>query len=75
MLHLSTVEPATLELLRKLQSLPILNNTRLVGGTALALQFGHRKSVDLDFWSHRCGFFRFARSFANHWNIDDIERF
>lgn len=49
MLHLSTVEPATLELLRKLQSLPILNNTRLVGGTALALQFGHRKSVDLDF--------------------------
>ena len=52
MLHLSTVEPATLELLRKLQSLPILNNTRLVGGTALALQFGHRKSVDLDFFGH-----------------------
>lgn len=50
MLHLSTVEPATLELLRKLQSLPILKNTRLVGGTALALQFGHRKSVDLDFF-------------------------
>lgn len=52
MLHLSTVEPATLELLRKLQKLPILNDTRLVGGTALALQFGHRKSVDLDFFGH-----------------------
>lgn len=50
MLHLSTVEPSTLELLRKLQQLPELQNTRLVGGTALALQLGHRKSVDLDFF-------------------------
>lgn len=49
MLHLSTVEPSTLELLRKLQQLPELQKTRLVGGTALALQLGHRKSVDLDF--------------------------
>lgn len=50
MLHLSTVEPSTLELLRKLQQLPELQKTRLVGGTALALQLGHRKSVDLDFF-------------------------
>ena len=50
MLHLETVEYSTLELLRKLQSLPILRDTRLVGGTALALQLGHRKSVDLDFF-------------------------
>ena len=42
MLHLETVEYSTLELLRKLQSLPILRDTRLVGGTALALQLGHR---------------------------------
>lgn len=48
MLHLSTVDTATLELLRKLQSLPVLRDTRLVGGTALALQMGHRKSIDLD---------------------------
>ena len=47
MLHLSTVESTTLELLKKLQQLPVLCNTRLVGGTALALQLGHRKSVDL----------------------------
>jgi len=26
--------------------------TRLVGGTALALQIGHRKSIDLDFFGH-----------------------
>lgn len=50
MLYLSTVESTTLELLRKLQQLPVLCNTRLVGGTALALQLGHRKSIDLDFF-------------------------
>ena len=49
MLHLSTLDTTTLELLRKLQSIPALCKTRLVGGTALALQIGHRKSIDLDF--------------------------
>lgn len=48
MLHLETIEPNTLELLRKLQSLPLFKHSRLVGDTALALQLGHRKSVDLD---------------------------
>lgn len=50
MLCLSTIEPSTLELLKKLQQLPELRDTRLVGGTALALQLGHRKSIDLDFF-------------------------
>lgn len=50
MLYLSTLEPTTLELLKKLQQLPVLCNTRLVGGTALALQLGHRKSIDLGFF-------------------------
>ena len=48
MLHLGTIEPKTLELLRRLQSLSIFEHSRLVGGTALALQLGHRKSIDLD---------------------------
>ena len=48
MLHVETVEPSTLDLLKRLQRLPELSNTRLVGGTALALQLGHRKSIDLD---------------------------
>ena len=48
MLHLETIEPKTLELLRRLQSIPIFEHSRLVGGTALALQLGHRKSIDLD---------------------------
>lgn len=48
MLHIETVEPKTLDLLKKLQALPVFAQTRLVGGTALALQLGHRKSIDID---------------------------
>lgn len=48
MLHFETIEPKTLGLLKDLQSLPLFENTRLVGGTALALQIGHRKSIDID---------------------------
>lgn len=50
MLHLQTVAPDTLELLKELSSKPELQGLRLVGGTALALQYGHRQSVDLDFF-------------------------
>ena len=48
MLHYETIDSSTLELLKELQSIPILKESRLVGGTALALQIGHRKSIDLD---------------------------
>lgn len=48
MLHLETIAPETRDLLVAIQSLPELSETRLVGGTALALQLGHRVSVDLD---------------------------
>jgi hypothetical protein len=48
MLQTITVEGPTLVLLKKLQQIPQLNHLRLVGGTALALQLGHRNSVDLD---------------------------
>ena len=50
MLSLQTVLPDTLELLRTLMQIPELGNMRLVGGTSLALQYGHRRSVDLDFF-------------------------
>ena len=49
MLSYRTIEPNTLELLNKLSQLSILSDMRLVGETSLALQYGHRKSVDLDF--------------------------
>lgn len=48
MLFLDAIEPDTFSLLKRLQVLPVLAETRLVGGTALALQLGHRISVDLD---------------------------
>jgi len=50
MLQTNTLEKSTLDLLKKLQKLPLLNELRLVGGTALALQIGHRRSIDLDFF-------------------------
>lgn len=50
MLSLQTIQPNTLELLKQLASRPELAQTRLVGGTALALQYGHRQSIDLDFF-------------------------
>jgi hypothetical protein len=48
MLHFETIEPRTLDLLIKIQTIQIFSDLRLVGGTALALQIGHRKSIDLD---------------------------
>ena len=50
MLHLQTILPDTLELLKKLSVQPEMQGMRLVGGTSLALQYGHRQSVDLDFF-------------------------
>lgn len=52
MLQYKTIEPTTLEILKRIQSIPELKETRLVGGTALALQLGHRTSVDLDIFGH-----------------------
>lgn len=48
MLSFRTIVPHALELLRHLMAEPYLQGCRLVGGTALALQYGHRSSVDLD---------------------------
>jgi hypothetical protein len=46
MLHYQTIEPNTLELLKDLTLKNYLSQFVLVRGTALALQIGHRKSVD-----------------------------
>lgn len=52
MLQIQAVEPSTLELIRKLQSKDYLKDFFLVGGTALALNIGHRKSIDIDLFSN-----------------------
>jgi hypothetical protein len=51
MLFKNTIQTSALELLRALQSSPALNSFYLAGGTSLALQIGHRKSVDLDLFT------------------------
>lgn len=48
MLSYKTVEPHTLELLKAIMAEPLFADMRLVGGTALALQYAHRQSIDLD---------------------------
>lgn len=51
MLQTGTVKTATLGLLKALQAESVLVSARLVGGTALSLQIGHRESDDLDLFS------------------------
>ena len=48
MLYFETIDAPTYEILKQLQAQPAFKKLRLVGGTALALQFGHRKSIDID---------------------------
>ena len=48
MLYYNAIRSQTLELLKTLQKKEAFQSLRLVGGTALALQIGHRFSDDLD---------------------------
>ncbi len=52
MLYKETVEPRTLELLKEIMQMPDLKEFALLGGTALSLHWGHRKSEDLDLFSN-----------------------
>jgi predicted nucleotidyltransferase component of viral defense system len=52
MLHKEAVTPELFEVLKSLMRVDELNPFRLVGGTAIALQLGHRKSVDIDLFSN-----------------------
>ncbi|HUZ61806.1 MAG TPA: nucleotidyl transferase AbiEii/AbiGii toxin family protein [Hanamia sp.] len=51
MLRKETIEPGTLDLLRKLMQDKHLSDFFLVGGTALSLLIGHRTSIDIDLFS------------------------
>lgn len=52
MLQTQTIGPATLELIKSLQSRDYLKGFNLVGGTALALYLEHRRSIDIDLFSN-----------------------
>jgi len=51
MLHKEAIDKSTLDLLIQLQAKEYLKGFYLVGGTALALRLGHRKSIDIDLFS------------------------
>jgi hypothetical protein len=53
MLQTQTIEEKTLGLIKTLMSDEKLSQFSLVGGTALALYLGHRKSVDIDLFSQQ----------------------
>jgi hypothetical protein len=65
-LHLQTVSPLLESTLRLLMNEPALDSFRLVGGTALSLQRGHRMSVDIDL---------FSDALYGSVNFDEIELF
>lgn len=50
-LFYNTVNPLLLSTLQKIMSVEIFQPFRIVGGTALSLQLGHRQSVDIDLFS------------------------
>lgn len=50
-LYYDTVSTPLLSILRRLMSSEVFKDFRLVGGTALALQRGHRRSVDIDLFT------------------------
>lgn len=52
-MHKETVTPELLKVLKKLMTMDELSSFRLVGGTAIALQLGHRKSVDIDLFTNQ----------------------
>ena len=45
------IKPETFTLIQELQSLDVLKEFYLVGGTALALKLGHRNSIDIDLFT------------------------
>jgi len=53
MLHTATVKPELLELLANIMNESAFDSFVLVGGTSLALQYGHRDSIDLDFFGNQ----------------------
>ena len=53
MLQTQTVVPDLLELLKKLMKEKLFSDFNLVGGTSLALQMGHRNSIDIDLFGHQ----------------------
>jgi hypothetical protein len=59
--HWESLTPKTRQAFRRAAELPFIHEFYLAGGTGLAIHFGHRYSVDLDF-------------FSQHYEVDDRVR-
>ncbi len=73
-LFYNTISKNMLELIKALMDLPCLRSFYLVGGTALALQIGHRESIDIDLFS--CAPFDASLQAVNlkrSFSVDQIE--
>lgn len=73
MLHTEVLEPGTLDILRAVLTTDTFDSFCLVGGTALALQFGHRLSEDLDFFTPEAfdkELVKFELQQIGNWQVD-----
>lgn len=76
--HLEALTPAARRVFKLLPGIPIWKDYYLAGGTALALQLGHRISVDFDFFSEKdtlkvASRNHLARSFSKKGKIEILE--
>lgn len=73
MLQTQTVEAGTLDLIKTLLNDAEFSAFNLVGGTALSLQIGHRKSIDIDLFTNR-GFDakHLAAHLSRHYPVEEI---
>lgn len=65
-LYWNTMDVKTRQTFSILSSLPVPDEFYLAGGTALALQIGHRSSLDLDFFSSKNQLGAVERTVLNH---------
>jgi len=65
-MHLEVINAQAKHLLERLSKIKELKSFYLAGGTALALQIGHRSSLDLDFYTEK--------KFDNKKLLRDLER-
>jgi predicted nucleotidyltransferase component of viral defense system len=71
MLHLNTIDITVYNILTKLTSFDYLSHFALAGGTSLALQIGHRKSIDIDLFAFEDSDFREISVFLEN-SFDNI---
>ena len=76
MLQKETVTLDMIKMIRTLQAEPLLDDFFLAGGTALALQLGHRKSIDIDLFSvKKHDYSKILDLLQNTFNCIDIQTY